>query len=122
MKSNKTAIAISLLIIALGFSWLLAKLNVIPSGVDWFWVTGLGVSGLLLLTVAGIDRFNFVVGVSLIVCSFLSALRQLKKLTGDLEAPILFTTVGVLLLLAHLLKLPANKLAAGSSGGSNQAK
>jgi hypothetical protein len=47
--------------------------------------------------------------VSLIVCSILSALRQWGKLTGDLVAPILFTTVGVLLFLAHLFRLPANK-------------
>ena len=113
MKSNKSAIAISLLIIALGVAWLVDKLNVTP-GLDWIWITGLFVSGLLLLTVAGIDRFNFVVGVSLIACSFLSALRQWGKLTGDLVAPILFTTVGILLFLAHLLRLPSGKAAAGA--------
>ncbi len=108
VKTNKTAVAISLLIIALGIAWLLNKLAIIP-GLDWFWVVGLGFSGILLLTVAGIDRFNFVVGVSLIVCSILSALRQMNKLTGDLEAPILFTTVGVLLFLAQVFRLPVNR-------------
>lgn len=108
VQNRKTAIAISVLIIALGLAWLLNELHVIP-GIDWFWVTGLGVSGLLLLTVAGLDRFNFIVGVSLMVCSVLSVLRQKKVLTADLEPPILFTTVGLLLLLAHLLKLPVGK-------------
>ncbi len=110
MQGRKTAIAISLLIIALGLAWLLNELQVI-SGIDWFWVTALGVSGLLLLTLGGLDRFNFIVGITLIVCSVLSVLRQGKVITTDLEPPILFTTVGLLLLLAHLLKLPTGKSA-----------
>jgi hypothetical protein len=105
MKSRKTAIAISLLIIALGIAWLV---NVMQrnSRIDWFWPTGLGVSGLLLLTVARLDRFNFIVGVCLIVCSVLSVLRQQGVLTVNIEVPVLFITVGVLLLLAHMLKIP----------------
>jgi hypothetical protein len=107
MKSRKTAIAISLLIIALGIAWL-ANVMQGDSRIDWFWPTGLGVSGILLLTVAKLDRFNFIVGVCLIVCSVLSILRQFNKLDKNIEVPVLFITVGVLLLLAHMLKIPAS--------------
>jgi hypothetical protein len=108
MQGRKTAIAISLLIIALGIAWLV---NVMQGSrrIDWFWPTGLGVSGILLLTIAKLDRFNFIVGVSLIVCSVLSVLRQKGMLEVNVEAPVLFTTVGLLLLLAHMLKLPDAK-------------
>lgn len=108
MNSRKTVIAISLLIIALGIAWLV---NVVQrnSRIDWFWPTGLGVSGILLLTVAKLDRFNFIVGVCLIVCSVLSVLRQQGVLTVNIEVPVLFITVGILLLLAHMLKIPAGE-------------
>ncbi len=105
MKTRKSAIAISLLIIALGVAWLLNVTKVIP-GVDWVWVMGLGVSGILLLAFAQLDRFNFVVGVSLIVSSVLSVLRQTGKLVVNIEAPVLFITVGILLFLSQLLPIP----------------
>ena len=107
MKSRKAAIAISFLIIALGLAWLLNVVNVIP-GVDWIWVIALGVSGILLITITRLDRFNFVTGLSLIVSSVLALLRQTGKLSVNFEAPVLFITVGVLLFLAQLLPLRAS--------------
>lgn len=106
MKTSKSAIAISLLIIALGIGWLLNKLQVFGGQIDWIWVSALGISGLLLLTLAKLDRFNFVVGTSLILCSILAVLRYLKVVEIDIEAPILFISVGLLLLLAHIFRLP----------------
>ena len=105
MKSRKPAIAISLLIVALGVAWLLNAMRVAPQ-LDWIWIIGLGVSGILLLTVTRLDRFNFVAGLSLIVSSVLAALRQSGTIAVNIEAPVLFITIGVLLLLAQLLPLP----------------
>jgi hypothetical protein len=107
MKSRKPAIAISFLIVALGVAWLLNAMSVAPE-LDWIWIIGLGVSGILLLTATRLDRFNFVAGLSLIVSSVLAALRQSGKITVNIEAPVLFITVGILLLLAQLLPLPAS--------------
>ena len=107
MKSRKPAIAISFLIVALGVAWLLNAKGVAP-GLDWIWIIGLGVSGILLLTVTRLDRFNFVAGLSLIVSSVLAALRQSKSIEVNIEAPVLFITVGILLLLAQFLPLPAS--------------
>jgi len=108
MESRKCAIGISLLIISLGIAWLLNSMGIIPR-VDWIWVAGLGVSGLLLLTLGGLERFNFVVGITLIVASILSVLRQTGVLETRIEAPVLFITVGVLMLLAYILKIPGTK-------------
>lgn len=105
MRTSKPAIAISLLIIGLGIAWLLNATNVIP-GVDWIWPTLLGVSGILLLSLARLDRFNFVVGTSLIICSVLAILRETNQLKINIEAPVLFICVGLLLLLSHMLRLP----------------
>ena len=108
MKTSKPAIAISLLIIGLGVGWLLNTMRVFGGQIDWIWVSGLGLSGILLLSLAKLDRFNFVVGTSLIVCSILALLRQTKVIPDiNLEAPILFISVGLLLLLSHLLRLPS---------------
>jgi hypothetical protein len=96
MKSRKPAIAISFLIVALGVAWLLNAMSVAPE-LDWIWIIGLGVSGILLLTATRLDRFNFVAGLSLIVSSVLAALRQSGKITVNIEAPVLFITVGILL-------------------------
>lgn len=117
VKTKKPAIAISLLIIALGSAWLLNVMGVIP-GVDWVWVGSLGISGILLLALARLDRFNFVVGTSLLISSILSVLRQTGKLTVNIEAPVLFITLGLLLLLAHLLPIPSSteKTDVASSG------
>ena len=106
MKSRKPAIAISLLIIALGVAWLLNAMRIAPD-LDWIWIIGLGVSGILLLSVTRLDRFNFIAGVSLIVSSVLAALRQSGKITINIEAPVLFITVGILLFVAQLLPLPS---------------
>ena len=104
MKSRKPAIAISFLIIALGIAWLLNAMRIAPD-LDWIWIIGLGASGILLLSVTRLDRFNFIAGVSLIVSSVLAALRQSGRLTINIEAPVLFITVGILLFLAQILPL-----------------
>ena len=106
MKSRKPAIAISVLIVALGVAWLLNAMNVKPE-LDWIWIVGLGISGILLLTTNRLDRFNFVAGLSLMVSSVLAALRQSGKVSVNVEAPVLFITVGILLFLSQLLPLPA---------------
>jgi hypothetical protein len=107
VKTSKPAIAISLLIIGLGVGWLLNTLKVFGGQIDWVWVSALGISGLLLLVLAKLDRFNFVVGTSLVICSILSLLRYMEKLSINLEAPILFISVGLLLLLSHVFRLPS---------------
>jgi hypothetical protein len=106
VKTSKPAIAISLLIIALGIGWLLNTMRVFGGHIDWIWVSGLGISGLLLLSLAKLDRFNFVVGTSLIICSILALLRQAQVIEVNIEAPVLFISVGLLLLLSHLFRLP----------------
>jgi hypothetical protein len=107
VKTSKPAIAISLLIMGLGIGWLLNTMKVFGGQIDWIWVSGLGLSGILLLSLAKLDRFNFVVGTSLIICSILALLRQTNVIQINIEAPILFISVGLLLLLAHLFRLPS---------------
>jgi hypothetical protein len=121
VKSHKPAIATSLLIIGLGIAWLLNAMDFVP-GVDWLVVALLGISGILLLTLGRLDRFNFVVGTSLILCSICSVLRQTGKLTINIEAPLLFICVGLLMLVSFLIRLPGSAgksvepPASGSSG------
>ena len=107
MKTSKPAIAISLLIMALGIGWLLNTMRVFGGEIDWIWVSGLGISGILLLSLAKLDRFNFVIGTSLIICSILALLRQTKVIDINIEMPILFISVGLLLLLAHVFRIPS---------------
>ena len=119
MNSRKPAIAISFLIVAVGIAWLLNAMRVVPN-LDWIWIIGLGVSGILLLTITRLDRFNFVAGLSLIVSSVLAVLRQTEKITVNIEAPILFITVGILLLVAQVLPLPAASVPAEKPPGNGE--
>ncbi len=104
MSSKKTTILLAVLVIALGIAWLLNALAVIP-GVDWLWPGGLGVAGILIMVANGINKFTFVTGAFLMVSSVFSVLRQLGKVRGNIEMPVLFIIFGMLLLLSLVLPL-----------------
>src|SRR5438093_957380 len=102
--TSKKPIVVSVLIIALGISWLLNTLHIIP-GVDWVWTLSLGISGVLVVAVGGLNKLSFVVGPFLVIASILSVLRQTGHLRADIEVPFLVIVLGVLTLLCHLLRL-----------------
>lgn len=105
MNNSKSMVIVAVLIIALGIAWLLNTLKVI-AGVDWVWTCGLGITGILVLALGGLNKLSFVAGPFLIVASIFSVLRQTGKLRIDIEVPILFIVFGVLFLIALLLQLP----------------
>lgn len=106
--SSGKALLIPCLIIALGAGWLLNVLDVLP-GVDWVWSLGIGLPGLLILALSGIDKVSIVVGPFLIIASLFSVMRQTGRMTVDIEIPVLVVVFGVLLLIAQVsrLKTPA---------------
>jgi hypothetical protein len=105
MKKAKAGLIVPILIILVGVAWLLNTLQVLP-GVDWMWTGGLGVCGVLILAVGGVNKLTFTVGPFLLLGSILSVLRQTGRLSIDIEMPVLFILFGVLLFLAHVLPLP----------------
>src|SRR5215207_1365823 len=102
MKTNKMPIVIAVVVIALGVAWLLNTLHVIAS-VDWIWTLGLAVAGILVVALGERSKLTFVIGPFLIISSVFSILRQTGRLRIDLELPILFIVLGVLLLIVHLV-------------------
>jgi len=104
MNARIQSIAVSLLTIALGSAWLLNSMDVIP-GVNWVWTVGLGVPGLMLLALGGVNRFTIVTGPFLIIASILSVLRQTDRLNVNHEVPILVIVLGVLMLIAQIAPL-----------------
>lgn len=105
---GKNNIVIPCLVITLGTGWLLTSQSVIP-GVDWVWVLGLGVLGILVLAIGGVNKVTAVVGPFLIIATFLSILRQTGRLAVETEVPILVILVGVLMLVSSLLPLPQHR-------------
>jgi uncharacterized membrane protein YhhN len=95
---------IPVLVIALGVAWLLNVKDVLP-GVNWVWTMGLAVTGLILLVIDKINKFNFVVGSFLLIATVFSILRQTGKMSQDIEVPSLFILLGVLMLLVQVLNL-----------------
>ena len=84
--------------------WLLTVHNVLP-GVNWVWILGLAVTGVLILVVGGVDKVTFVIGPLLIASTFFSLLRQTGRISIDTEVPSLVIAFGTLMLLAKLLPL-----------------
>ena len=101
-------LAVPILIILVGTAWLLNVLDIIP-GVDWVWPIGLAAAGIVTVARGGINRHTIVIGPFLIAASVCSVLRQTHRLPADREVPILIIVLGVLLLLACLLRLPPPK-------------
>lgn len=106
MKARIQSIAMSLLTIALGTAWLLNTMDVIP-GVNWVWTLGLGLAGLLILALGGINRLTVVTGPFLIIASIFSVLRQTERLNVNHEVPALVIVLGVLMLISQVVPLPA---------------
>jgi hypothetical protein len=109
MKTNKWPIVISMLVIALGVAWLLNTLNIIAS-VDWVWTLGLAVAGILIIALGERSKLTFVIGPFLVISSIFSVLRQTGRIRVNIEFPILFIVLGLLMLIAHLIygSLPRN--------------
>jgi hypothetical protein len=100
MNGSKVSVAVPILIIAVGVGWLLSAHEVIP-GVNWVWVLGLGVVGILTLGLGGIDKVTIVVGPFLIISTFFSIARQTGRMSADTEIPCLVILAGLLALIAR---------------------
>ena len=107
MNGSRRALATPILIITLGVGWLLTTRNIVP-GVNWVWVVGLGVTGVLIL-VGSIDKVTVVVGPFLIAAMVFSLLRQTGRMSIDTEVPSLVIVFGTLMLLAKILPIPVPK-------------
>lgn len=104
-KSNRKTLVLPLLIIAIGSGWLLTTLGLVP-GLNWIWVLGLAIIGLLSFAVSGIDKSSVVMGPFFLIASCLSVLRQTGRLSFDVEVPVLVIVIGVLLLIARIKSIP----------------
>lgn len=105
MKATVHSIAVSIIVIAVGCAWLLNTLEVLP-GVNWIWTGGLGLAGLLILALGGLNKVTAVTGPFLILTSIFSVLRQTGRIDIDQEVPILVIALGLLMLVSQLLPLP----------------
>jgi hypothetical protein len=97
-------LVVPILIILIGTAWLLNVLDV-----HWLWPIGLAAAGIVTMAKGGINRRSVVIGPVLIAVAVCSVLRQTHRLPADQEVPILTIVLGVLLLLARLLRLPSPK-------------
>ena len=86
MIGSKKTLAVPILVIALGTGWLLTTCNIVP-GVNWIWVVGLGVTGVLILA-ASIDKVTAVVGPFLMAATIFSLLRRTGRMSVDTESAL----------------------------------
>lgn len=101
-------LVVPILTVIVGVTWLLNVLAIIP-GVDWMWTVGLAAVGILTMAVGGINKLTLVIGPFLMVASVCSLLRQTHRLLVDREIPVLVITLGVLMLISQISRLPMPK-------------
>jgi hypothetical protein len=106
MKSSLNYFVISLLTIGLGAGWLL---NMFPNieNIRWVWTLGMGLVGLLLLALCGINKVTIVTGPFLMVASAFTILRQYGRFDIGQEMPSLIIALGLLMLVSVLTPIPA---------------
>ena len=108
MNNDKKTLLIPILLITVGTGWLLTTLNIAPH-IDWSWILGLLVVGLLEFVVDGFNKVTVVIGPFFIAASCLSVLRQTGQLKFNVEVPILVILTGFLLLIARMKSIPLPK-------------
>ena len=113
---GRGTITVPVVIITIGIGWLLTVLNVLP-GVNWVWVLALGVTGVLVLVISGLNKVSIVVGPFLILATFFSLLRQTGRLSMDVEVPMLVISAGALMLVSRLMPVPPPSWLSESSKG-----
>jgi hypothetical protein len=105
MRTQRTAIIAPVLIIGVGIGWLLNVLDFLHT-VEWVWPVSLAVGAILAVVFGGANKLTFVLCPFLLVSSMFSVLRQVGRLRVNLEVPCLVILIGVLWLVAEILKLP----------------
>jgi hypothetical protein len=105
MPTARRELVVPILLLAFGGGWLLNALELLP-GVDWAWSIGLAACGVITLIAGGMRKPVLVVGGFLIVASGLSIARQQFELPIKVEVPLLVISLGTLMLVATLAKLP----------------
>ena len=103
---DRASIAIPIIVITVGVGWLLVTRNILP-GVNWVWVLGLSVGGLLIFVVGGFNKVTIVLGPLLTIAGIFTLLRQTDRMNSAMEAPLLVIIGGVLALISRLSPLPS---------------
>jgi len=105
VRTPRTAIIAPVLIIGVGVGWLLNVLDFLHT-VEWVWPVSLAVGAIVAVVFGGPNKLTFVLCPFLLVSSIFSVLRQVGRLRVNLEVPCLVILIGVLWLVAEILKLP----------------
>ena len=105
MNKQKTRYIIPVIVLTIGVGHLLNVQGFIPQ-VDWLWIGMLGVVGILTLIFGSRNKMTFTLGPWLIVMAVCSFLRKVDIISMKTEVPILVITLGALLLLTEVFKLP----------------
>jgi hypothetical protein len=105
MTADARALAIPVLLIAVGVGWLLSTMG-FASEINWVWSLALAAVGVLTFVLYGLDKVTIVVGAIFVIMSAMSVLRQTGRLSLDVEVPLLVIALGVLMLVARHPRIP----------------
>jgi hypothetical protein len=106
MKSSLHFFVISLLTIGMGAAWLLNLFPALPNA-NWIWTLGLGLAGLLVLALCGVNKLTIVTGPLLIIAALFSVMHQTGRFELSQQMPSMVIAMGLLMLLSVLAPVPA---------------
>jgi threonine/homoserine efflux transporter RhtA len=105
MKGSMHYMLVSMLTIALGAAWLLNLFPMLPNA-GWVWTMGLGVAGMLILALCGVNKLTVVTGPLLIIAAFMMAMQMMGRMQIHQQLPMLTVALGGLMLLSSMAPVP----------------
>jgi len=105
MKGSLHYMLVSMLTIGLGAAWLLNLFPTLPNA-GWVWTMGLGVSGMLILALCGINKLTVVTGPLLIIVATMTAMQMMGRMQSHQQVPMLMVALGALMLLSSMAPVP----------------
>lgn len=99
------AVVSPIILVTVGVAWLLNVMGVMP-GINWVWTASIAAVGAAIMALEGVNRRSIVLGPFLMTASVFSILRQTGRLSIEKEVPLLLIILGLLWLVAVLLKVP----------------
>lgn len=99
---TKSALSMGVVLMLIGSGWLLTVWKVVP-GVNWIWIAALGMAGLVPVALGGLNKVTAFAAGFMVAASFASLLRQMEKISINVEVPALVVVAGLLIVLITIL-------------------
>ena len=105
ISSKRATMIFPIILLVFGGCLMLQSYAILPKRGD-LWSIALALIGVLTFVVGRFNKSTIVIGPFFLIASLLSVLRQHADLAFEREVPLIFMTIGVLMLIARSDAIP----------------